>query len=249
MRVHSSGICQPHAQSAYYTRTATTYDSMHGMDKEHLTALELITETLSRLSCRSVLDVGCGTGRGVSYLLARGYEAVGLDPVRKLLDIGVRNHSIPPERLYHGDGTKLPFKNNEFDATIALGVMHHVPKPEYVIQEMLRVSKTAIFVSDSNRFGQGPTIWRYTKLLFYKLRLGFLLNAIRTNGKGFTISEEDGIAYSYSVFDTVPSLTHIAKRTYVVPTTTPTTRSTLHPLLTTSHGLLVCEELHPQQFS
>lgn len=66
---------------------------------------------------------------------------------------------------------------------------------------MLRVARKAIFISDSNNFGQGSFISRSIKQLINSVGLWRVADLIKTKGKGYTISEEDGLAYSYSVFD------------------------------------------------
>ncbi len=65
---------------------------------------------------------------------------------------------------------------------------------------MLRVSKKAIFISDCNNFGQGSLPARSIKQLANFLRLWPVVDRIKTHGRGYTISEGDGLAYSYSVF-------------------------------------------------
>jgi hypothetical protein len=38
----------------------------------------------------------------------------------------------------------------------AFGALHHVARPGQVVADMLRVGAKAVFISDSNSFGQGP---------------------------------------------------------------------------------------------
>ena len=53
-------------QRAYYAATAKKYDDMHGHDRsEHGFALRFMVSALEHLEIRSVLDVGCGTGRSI----------------------------------------------------------------------------------------------------------------------------------------------------------------------------------------
>ena len=57
------------------------------------------------------------------------------------------------------------------DAVCAFGVMHHVKRPAIVVGEMMRVARRAIFISDSNRFGQGSMPARRVKLLLWRFGL------------------------------------------------------------------------------
>lgn len=239
MNFHSSSPTS--IQRDYYAQTAKNYDAMHLMDQEHNEALEWMSLRMQQLNLLSILDIGCGTGRGVKFSLSHGFDAIGIEPVQELLETGRQRHGLPPERMLQGSGEQLPFEDKSFDATIELGVLHHVRYPKKIVAEMMRVSRRAIFISDCNRFGQGRFCWRLTKLIAWKLGLWPGINFLKTSGKGYTISEEDGLAYSYSVYDSLDQLTQWADKITIVPTSKQTAHSWLHPLLTTSHVLLIAE--------
>src|ERR1700676_522913 len=123
---------------------------------DHFTALRYLSALLNTLQISSVLDVGCGTGRGLHYLQQEhpGLEVYGIEPVFSLLDVA-RKKRIDSGRIVSGSGTDLPFVDKSFDAVVEFGILHHVRRPERVVSEMLRVAKKAVFISDSNIFGQG----------------------------------------------------------------------------------------------
>ncbi len=226
-------------QKHYYTKTADKYDEMHLMDPEHNLALEYIHRLAVSIGLSSVLDVGCGTGRGVKFLLNRGVDVTGIEPVRALLETGRLNHLLPADRMLEGSGESLPFSDAAFDASMELGVLHHVPNPAKVVAEMIRVSRRAIFISDCNRFGQGSFLSRLIKIGAWKTGLWKPIDLLRTRGKGYTISKEDGLAYSYSVYDSFDQLADWADEITLIPTSKATAKSWLHPLATCSHVLLV----------
>ena len=68
--------------TAYYDATANRYDDLHGHDPEHIRALELHWPSIKRLEPRSVLDVGCGTGRTLRWFSAKApdIDLFGIDP-------------------------------------------------------------------------------------------------------------------------------------------------------------------------
>ena len=103
--------------------------------------------------------------------------------------------------LFRSDALQLQFDDNQFDLVCSFGVLHHIKTPDLAIKEMLRVAKKAIFISDANNFGQGSFIARTMKQTLNLLRLWTITDLIKTNGKGYTISQGDGLAYSYSVFN------------------------------------------------
>ena len=97
----------------------------------------------------------------------------------------------------------------------------------------------AYFISDSNRFGQGLMATRWLKLILYKIGLWPLVNFIKTMGREYAISEGDGIAYSYSVFDSYKILAKWADRIILIPTAQHQEKSWFSPLLSSSH-ILIC---------
>ncbi|MGO9059416.1 MAG: class I SAM-dependent methyltransferase [Candidatus Binataceae bacterium] len=206
-------------QLAYYERTAAKYDRLHlGLDSEHSIALHYISALVPPLSINSVLDVGCGTGRGIYHLrkVHPDLRVVGLERVENLLKVAITK-GVPSSALVIGDGGLLPFRDASFDAVVEFGVLHHVPRPEVLVREMLRVAKTAVFISDSNIFGQGRPALRVMKFLLYKAGLWKFAKFVQTRGKGYSFSEGDGIAYSYSVYFQYPMLADWSDRIVVVP--------------------------------
>jgi ubiquinone/menaquinone biosynthesis C-methylase UbiE len=95
----------------------------------------------------------------------------------------------------------LAFKDGSFDLVCEFGALHHIPKPSRAVAEMLRVARKAVFISDCNNFGQGSGISRLIKQSMNAVGLWPVANLIKTKGKGYSLTEGDGLAYSYSVFN------------------------------------------------
>jgi SAM-dependent methyltransferase len=207
-------------QREHFAKVADTYDSSisHG-DDEHGLALRHISVLVDELAVNSVLDVGTGTGRGLKYFLAQhpGMHVHGIEPVPELIEQAVCKNGIPPERIAQGAGDSLPFADGEFDAVTAFGVLHHAENPSRVIKEMMRVARRAVFISDSNRFGQGSKLSRLAKIGLWNVGLWPVYNYIATKGKGYHVSEGDGLFYSYSVFDQYRMLAEWADRVVTIP--------------------------------
>ena len=206
-------------QRNYYAQTSSLYDVMHvGADDEHGVSLSYISAFLRQLDVRTVLDVGCGTGRASLHLRETNPEVAvyGLEPVLELLDAAVKK-GVSKESLAVGSGLGLPFKTNLFDAVIECGVLHHVREPERIVKEMMRVARKAVFLSDSNIFGQGRPSLRLFKLALYKVGLWRFVKLIQTNGKGYMMSLGDGLSYSYSVYFEYAGMRDWAERVIAVP--------------------------------
>ena len=192
-------------QRTYYAETAQRYDHMHirdDVDPEQKFALQFMISAASHLGIQSILDVGSGTGRVLSELKAAlpGVRIVGIEPSPELRKIG-NSKGLSEAQLIDGDAMNLPFGDGTFDLVCEFAVLHHIPLPSKAISEMLRVSRKAIFISDCNNFGQGRAVSRLLKQAINAVGLWPLANLVKTKGKGYSISEGDGVAYSYSVFN------------------------------------------------
>jgi len=190
-------------QRNYYAQTATSYDSMHLYEKdEHFFALSWMLAIIDFYELTSILDVGAGTGRTIAYLKQKrpDIRVVGIEPVAELREVGYQKN-ISRKELIEGDATKMPFPDNSFDLVCEFAVLHHIRTPDNAVREMLRVANKAVFISDANRFGQGSPLARFAKTMINSLGLWAAANYVKTRGKGYMISEGDGLAYSYSVFD------------------------------------------------
>ncbi len=229
-------------QARYYTGTASAYDAMHvHEDDGHAVALQFISSLIEQTQLRSVLDVGCGTGRALRHFRAAhpSLRVLGVEPIGALIRHAMEMHNVPANLVGCARGESLPFADASFDAVCELGILHHVADPNAVVGEMLRVARRAVFISDSNRFGQGSWLGRRAKLALWRLGLWPLANFLKTRGRGYSVSAGDGLSYSYSVFDSYDLLAAWADRIILIPVSETTDRSLQHPLLTAGQ-VLVC---------
>jgi ubiquinone/menaquinone biosynthesis C-methylase UbiE len=227
-------------QRRYYTEIARVYDAMHVRENDgHDAALRFISALVEPCRLRTVLDVGCGTGRAVRYFRAQHAELVvhGIEPIEALLREAVDVRGVAAESVVRGRGECLPYADGSFDAVCEFGILHHVRDPNVVVREMLRVARRAVFLSDANRFGQGAYVSRLAKLVLHRAKLWPLANYVKTRGRGYTVTAGDGLAYSYSVFDSYDLLSGWAPRVILVPTCPTSATSWAHPLLTAGQVL------------
>jgi len=224
-------------QRRYYTETAEQYESMHAMESAADPAsLKFVAPLLAAAGISSLLEVGTANGRGLRNLKDAFPCAFvcGLDPVAALLNqAGPLGHRVGAS-LVQGSGEALPFPDASFDAVCEFSTLHHVPNPVLVIKEMLRVARKVVLVADSNRFGQGPMLARWLKLALYKAGLWNTFNFVRTRGKRYMLTDGDGLAYSYSVYDSYGLIHEWAHRIIQVPSGADNSPSWFHPLLTSA---------------
>jgi SAM-dependent methyltransferase len=84
-----------------------------------------------------ILDLGGGWGFYAGPLKTRGHEHLVLDVV----DPGYKKS---PVVLY--DGLKIPFPDQSFDVTILMTMLHHVPDPQALFEEVRRVTRQKVVV-------------------------------------------------------------------------------------------------------
>ena len=90
---------------------------------------------------RSVLDVGCGTGR-LSVPLSEGCRVVGIDPTAEMLAIA-RSKGGRAD-FVRADAARIPFGADRFDVAIAVLVLHLVPDLSAAVREIARVARRAV---------------------------------------------------------------------------------------------------------
>lgn len=207
-------------QRAYYAETAHRYDDMHVHDEgEHSFALHFMLSMIEYFGVRSVLDVGSGTGRSLLKIKIEKPDVriLGIEPSAELREVGYSKGLLETE-LIDGDAMNLPFDDGSYDLVCEFGALHHVPLPSVAVSEMLRVSRDLIFISDCNNFGQGSKLARLSKQAINALRLSPLADLIKTKGKGYCVSEGDGLAYSYSVFNDYKQIRKKCKSIHLLST-------------------------------
>ncbi len=97
---------------------------------------------------RRIIDIGSGTGYITSLLKEKGKTIQAVD---------IANNSFVKDlhvTIYNGE--KLPFKDNSFDTSLLITVLHHTDNPEKVLMEAIRVSKEIIVIETgyANLFGK-----------------------------------------------------------------------------------------------
>lgn len=190
-------------QRDYYAATADRYEALHVSEHdEHGLALSWLSGLIAHHGAATVLDIGSGTGRAPLYLRRHHpqLEVLGVEPSAELRAIG-HAAGIPAEELVDGDATSLAYADGSFDIVCEFGVLHHVEDPCRVVDEMLRVARIGIFISDDNHFAAGSPLNRFAKRTLDAFGLWKAAYRLRSRGKSYRISEGDGLSYPYSVFD------------------------------------------------
>lgn len=142
-----------------FNSVAHIYDKTRALP-EHVMRRLLETLTGELSSYRFILDAGVGTGRFAKPLQDSGFEVFGIDIAKKMIgqatERGVSN-------LFLGDICFLPFKDNSFDATVCIHVLHLVSEWKMALREICRVTRR-VMVS-MNYVRENPMWKTYDQLL------------------------------------------------------------------------------------
>ena len=102
--------------------------------------MNAIAARVEPASVRSVLDLGCGTGRFSQGLAERfACSVVGIDPSTKLL--GEARAALHHDQVFYACGAAeaIPLQSNSVDLIFVSMVFHHFTNPELAAQECRRV--------------------------------------------------------------------------------------------------------------
>ena len=127
----------------HFSKTASTYDS--GFEGRIAAGLyESVLKKMDVSGCRSVLDVGCGTGTILSRLslMNKDMALCGIDLSPEMARIARERLGRKVEiRLCNICSEQLPYDDNSFDRLICMSTFHHLPNPKRALAEMYRVVK------------------------------------------------------------------------------------------------------------
>lgn len=123
------------------------YNKKYFNDHDHLDLFEAeaIKILMNDNNLKSVLDVGCGTGRVIEYLSKQGFEVSGCENSKVAIDLA---RTIHHQKIIKASATKLPFRDDCFDLVIGLSMIEHLSKNDArkFIQESQRVIKPKGFI-------------------------------------------------------------------------------------------------------
>ncbi len=126
----------------FFNRRADSWDEENAAHRRAVS--ERIIRGLGIKPGSRVLDVGCGTGLVIPWLL----EAVGkdghvtaLDVAERMLAMAREKHGSPNLEFIHADIADTPFLESSFDEVVCHNCFPHVADKRRAAEEMFRILK------------------------------------------------------------------------------------------------------------
>jgi ubiquinone/menaquinone biosynthesis C-methylase UbiE len=117
--------------------------------------LEELEKELAKLPPNArILDVGCGTGHFSHFIQQKGFEVVGLEPAKNMINIA--RELFPEIQFVEGISAQVAFPDESFDMILAIEVLRYLDKEDnkasYVEFKRLLKPGGVIFVTHVNKY-------------------------------------------------------------------------------------------------
>ena len=161
-----------------FDRIAGVYDSTRwsGVPPEVMKSLLNAMKELFA-GCRTILDVGIGTGRFAEYLSNSGFGVVGIDVSLSMM---AKAREKEVQNLVQADAHHLPFRGRVFDGGIMVHVLHLARDWVQVVREAGRVTGKIVVAEVESGEGFSPRS-RYLQL---RKEMGYRLDRFNDGEAG-----------------------------------------------------------------
>jgi ubiquinone/menaquinone biosynthesis C-methylase UbiE len=161
-----------------FDRVADIYDSTRwsGFSPE---TMKKLLNTMKDLfaGCKTILDIGTGTGRFAEYFNDSGFNVVGIDVSLSMM---AKARKKRLRNLVQADTHHLPFRDRSFDGALMIHVLHLVSDWVQVVHEIGRVTRKVIVAEVEGGEGFSPRS-RYLEL---RQEMGYALDRFNDGEAG-----------------------------------------------------------------
>lgn len=174
------------------TNMAATYDLGRDHGPEFLDLwMNVVSAYVTDQRVKTVLDLGCGTGRFSESLAVRfNTEVIGIDPSKKMLEQAGKKQHNGRVRYAVGRGESIPVSDHSIELIFMSMVFHHFDNPTLVAREcrrVLREGATAVL-----RAGTRERIASYPYVDFFPESRPILEECLPTNAIVHEVFEAAG---------------------------------------------------------
>jgi len=128
------------------SKTAHFFDAMAGswelLKQEIVGDIDINQKILAVLpEGDTVVDLGCGTGDLLPLLLTKADRVIGVEKSASMLELARKHYETDKDRIdiRIGELEHLPLGDEEANIALTNMVLHHLPEPHKVFQEIFRI--------------------------------------------------------------------------------------------------------------
>jgi SAM-dependent methyltransferase len=154
-------VMAPTEHMVFYDEHPFDWTPFDGTAKIRSVLSPALVEFIETLDSNSlILDVGCGPGRVLGFLVKRGLRCVGIDRSSVSIELAVSRYGSPG---VVADNLRLPVADAIADVIISDGVIHHTEDPYAAFVENLRTLKPGgrMYLAVYKPFGRYPRLYRF----------------------------------------------------------------------------------------
>ncbi|MBD3259365.1 methyltransferase domain-containing protein [Candidatus Woesearchaeota archaeon] len=118
-----------------YTKDFVYYYDLFKDEKSYVNTVNMLISLFKKHNVKSVLDIGCGTGKIDKLLKEKKYEILGIDNSKEMIEHAQRNY---PEIVFKQMDAETFKLDNKFDAIIALDSVLTFLTKEGVFEEAIK---------------------------------------------------------------------------------------------------------------
>ena len=139
-----------------YEKIADIYTKKYYSDLSDTPFIDIFLNKLKKGSC--ILDVGCGPGQFVKYMMSKGFNVIGVDYSKKMLEIA--REKVPNGDFRFMDIRTLDFADRNFDGILAAYSLIHIKSEEIpkTLSGFKRVLKPGAYIEIIVQRGEADKI-------------------------------------------------------------------------------------------
>lgn len=215
--------------SVNYSQEASVYDK-----KRYESIRDVYVNTISMKSFKTLLpvdkqteiiDVGCGTGRGVVFLAQSGYTNItGIDYTQEMLDIcrnkleHIPNLDTATIKLIQGNAADLPFLEKSRSFIVSLNFLHlfELSQQKIFINEMARVLRPdGLLLCEFNNYYRGIVAGKRTLRVNPTLNLNKysdFKNLFPSDTFSIETIRGSSLPYAWRIFQFIPTVGSVIEK-------------------------------------
>jgi ubiquinone/menaquinone biosynthesis C-methylase UbiE len=122
----------------WYDALSKNYDELYGeeQNKKHTKVLEL----LENRQFKTIVDVGCGTGKLLGLISPRSQVALGIDLSVEMLNVAKQGTTDTGIQLVRADASHLPLQDHTADGVLSVSMTESGPVLEKQFKELSRIA-------------------------------------------------------------------------------------------------------------